>query len=572
MDSREKDEKSAGASQFTQVDGFMFLEPAGMYKPTKWGHMNQPQVAMHWSFPVLFKDLVSEEIGRATVIEADHTDGPSWTAAAQRHTRSSSSSSSDNLNEKAGGTHQLSVHAAVAFHARRKMTGNVTYSRAKNVSKTEPFRHSQHHARGKSSQLETTRRRQIPIRFQATIAARTSCMQIYVEEWLGTKEVCSRSGIGGYGAEQIPTNKLFKVPSFMVAAEKGTRKAAQPGSLQNKYHIDHNRSNEVQESGPGVGKESSGFEVWTVLTPFRTYARVADFIAILTHHHNWHRKVGFQGTLLYASTFLIQQLLKDAELLQWAQEGSLVLCVWDYFSRFQELIPNQTYYPVPEQILINNHALLIFKRSERILLFMADVDEFFKPLSPLSTVMEVLHAPMCLMSSGHREWGAIRLLRRNHRSIVEPIIKSSIGPVAYDNCSEASLWRSAQRSLLCNPLGTYVLVGSGFNARYAPGKYKALVRPTVGTVARSIHHGQFDADHGEYSAQETCAFVLHAVNMWFNRLKPSQFTWSKRSSVRNRQRNSAESYLSSCLPPSLFYVLNSTNTSKVILSFMSETS
>jgi hypothetical protein len=40
----------------------------------------------------------------------------------------------------------------------------------------------------------------------------------------------------------------------------------------------------------------------------------------------------------------------------------------------------QTYYPVPEQILINNHALLVFKRRERTLLFMADIDEFFNPV------------------------------------------------------------------------------------------------------------------------------------------------------------------------------------------------
>jgi hypothetical protein len=59
--------------------------------------------------------------------------------------------------------------------------------------------------------------------------------------------------------------------------------------------------------------------------------------------------------------------------------------------------------------------------------------------SPLQTVHEVLHTPMCLMPSGHKEWGAIRFLRRNQRSIVEQI--ESTSPGDRRNSSESTLWR-----------------------------------------------------------------------------------------------------------------------------------
>ena len=43
------------------------------------------------------------------------------------------------------------------------------------------------------------------------------------------------------------------------------------------------------------------------------------------------------------------------------------------------LAPNQTYYDVPEQLLIINHALLAFRPYERTVVFNGDIDEFFVP-------------------------------------------------------------------------------------------------------------------------------------------------------------------------------------------------
>ena len=44
------------------------------------------------------------------------------------------------------------------------------------------------------------------------------------------------------------------------------------------------------------------------------------------------------------------------------------------------LLPLQTYYEVPDQVLVNNHALLAFSGQEgHTALFFADIDEFFVP-------------------------------------------------------------------------------------------------------------------------------------------------------------------------------------------------
>lgn len=43
-------------------------------------------------------------------------------------------------------------------------------------------------------------------------------------------------------------------------------------------------------------------------------------------------------------------------------------------------LPLQTYYEVPDQVLVNNHALLAFSgREGNTALFFADIDEFFVP-------------------------------------------------------------------------------------------------------------------------------------------------------------------------------------------------
>jgi hypothetical protein len=170
-----------GSSHITQVDGFMFLELAGTYRPTKWGHMNQPQVATQWNFPVFFRDLATGATGRAIIIEADHTDGPSWTAAQRRRGSSSSHSHSSSLNFKSGRENHSSLQATSALQTRRMIAGDAGYSSTYNLSRSEQMRHSYpegQQMRRESSQVKTTRRCQIPIRFNANIPANTSCLQV----------------------------------------------------------------------------------------------------------------------------------------------------------------------------------------------------------------------------------------------------------------------------------------------------------------------------------------------------------------------------------------------------------
>ncbi len=52
-------------------------------------------------------------------------------------------------------------------------------------------------------------------------------------------------------------------------------------------------------------------------------------------------KVGFKGTMLYASTFVIQKLLENDVIVGWIRDGKMLLCLWDDFNRYQEVVPNQ---------------------------------------------------------------------------------------------------------------------------------------------------------------------------------------------------------------------------------------
>jgi hypothetical protein len=116
--------------------------------------------------------------------------------------------------------------------------------------------------------------------------------QIFVEQWMGTKEVCSRSVSEGSleGHEQYKDQ--IKHSPLVAPAQEGPARVPRP-SLERDKHSHQEPSNELsQGTDPGEDKAiSSDLKVWTVLTPFRTYNRVADFIAILIHHQNWHRKV-----------------------------------------------------------------------------------------------------------------------------------------------------------------------------------------------------------------------------------------------------------------------------------------
>ena len=157
-----------------------------------------------------------------------------------------------------------------------------------------------------------------------------------------------------------------------------------------------------------------------MLAPFRRGGSQArsSYVATLSHHMMYHLGVGFAGALVYTPPSLVQGLLGDGRVAAWVQEGRLLLLLWDRFSTYQEVdtninqvpvpikakhistagwmfdnhtsgvnrlmppspLPLQTYYEVPDQVLVNNHALLAFSGQEgNIALFFADIDEFFVP-------------------------------------------------------------------------------------------------------------------------------------------------------------------------------------------------
>jgi hypothetical protein len=50
------------------------------------------------------------------------------------------------------------------------------------------------------------------------------------------------------------------------------------------------------------------------------------------------------------------------------------------------LLALQVYYQVPDQIVVNNHALLAFRRHTRAVLLLADIDEFLVPAVSKATL------------------------------------------------------------------------------------------------------------------------------------------------------------------------------------------
>ncbi len=47
---------------------------------------------------------------------------------------------------------------------------------------------------------------------------------------------------------------------------------------------------------------------------------------------------------------------------------------------------SQVYYEVPDQMIIINHALLMFSFQAKAVLFMGDIDEFFVPQASTHTL------------------------------------------------------------------------------------------------------------------------------------------------------------------------------------------
>eukprot|EP00798_Chlamydomonas_sp_ICE-L_P005296 gene5296-18541_t len=194
----------------------------------------------------------------------------------------------------------------------------------------------------------------------------------------------------------------------------------------------------------------------------------------------------------------------------------MILLQWDRFSKFQPVVKQQTYYDVPDQVLIINHALLMFSFQPKAVLFMGDIDEYFIPNNNASNVEDVLTNPECHLVvkdyPSYLPWAALNLPRRNFRS---SLIMNALDPEL--PAAESILWK-APPTLECSPL-------QSFNeAHPVKVQSKPLLRPAGGVIAWHVHNGIVAAGTAPYKVKEQCGFILHAANMWKGRLAPKSFT------------------------------------------------
>ena len=106
----------------------------------------------------------------------------------------------------------------------------------------------------------------------------------------------------------------------------------------------------------------------------------------------------------------------------------------------------------------------------------------------------------------------------------------------------------APRTLECSPLHTYTLA-----ALTKPDGAKALVRAGAGggALAWHVHVGILDEGHSGARAEQGCAFVLHAVNLWTGRIGRGEFTRRKgrwKAGVLPGNYSGEKEYERHCLP------------------------
>eukprot|EP00798_Chlamydomonas_sp_ICE-L_P005096 gene5096-34896_t len=276
--------------------------------------------------------------------------------------------------------------------------------------------------------------------------------------------------------------------------------------------------------------------------------------------------VGFAGVVVYCSPSLLRRTVAAV------MSGSLKLILWDHFNSFQRLdVQKVPFYEIPDQILINNHALLAFGSQPTAVLFLADMDEFFVPRPPSKSVVDVIDTPSCVAGGSsrtpmehQRSWGSMELQRRNYRSALinieeEAISKSLIyeaEQLAYtfvtvknSLAEELSIWLNASTgSLDCHPLVTYNMyqVSNGtFN--YQPPKQ--LLRAMGGVHAWHVHYGISPKEKTQDMVEDTCGFVLHAVNLWNARVTPSAFDHPDNGWRTMLPDMSLTDYKKTCLSP-----------------------
>ncbi|GAX73370.1 hypothetical protein CEUSTIGMA_g823.t1 [Chlamydomonas eustigma] len=253
-----------------------------------------------------------------------------------------------------------------------------------------------------------------------------------------------------------------------------------------------------------AGNKKRVWKVWNVFTPFRSLDSISAYKSALAHNHLWHLKVGFQGSVVYATSLMIHYLSTDAQLVAWTREGTLKILRWDAFSTFSPVHPNQTFYEAPDQILVLNHALLALSnghvgcddcckkhvkastscqhikdgsrekvqeqdsmpvncmvdsaatkssKDDDLVLFLADVDEFLVPQEPFSSVQDLLDegddpASKCfqkpLSQAGGMSWVSLSMTRRNFQSTLSQ--HHLIAPHAYSTyAGKSKLLNPSQR-------------------------------------------------------------------------------------------------------------------------------
>lgn len=299
-----------------------------------------------------------------------------------------------------------------------------------------------------------------------------------------------------------------------------------------------------------ASQAASGWGAWSVLAPFRNHHKTPAFLSILYHHVAYHTgSIGFNGVVLYAPTFLSDLILQDPHLSAFVQDQKLLIIQWKHFNSYQEVSSHprsrQRYYANPDQIIINNHALLTFSSFENTVVLSADIDEYFVPVKGIRTVQALVASEDCLEpEDSGRPWVTMSLAAPE---VLSSGLRRPPGLIcSYEKpCVEASdhdLWRATRHVSECSPLLTYSM------ALATTSKYgKTLLKPTQGRIhAWHVHTGMVDPRYSQRRAKSTCAVVIHATNLFVGRRTPGLFTrhldlgWDRLLPTKNESKAYAE--------------------------------
>ncbi len=228
--------------------------------------------------------------------------------------------------------------------------------------------------------------------------------------------------------------------------------------------------------------DKGGPSLWYLLAPFRNVALTPAFVGMLSHSVRYHVQIGFSGVLLYASPFLIREIMKSDVAREQIQEGKLVLIKWESFNAYSAevsevvvfclpLLPTDPPPPCLSQAnhytetldlrCVYNHAMNVMRPFKHTGLMIADADEFLVLKSPLKTVQQLVHKRSCMESReklGFRPWATLTIKRFNYRSALSSEAERSqpdgisaggaVDAAALSTMPEVYLWRVRHGSSL----------------------------------------------------------------------------------------------------------------------------